>query len=176
MDDLTFYQVNLRKMYAATAELNNHLNRKSSFVVLIQEPVVRSGKIMGLNRKRGNVVHASLNGRPRAVIYISKNLNIHPLYNLSSLDQAVLMLSISRNGKERKIIVCSSYFPYDSVSDPPTSEFNDLSDYCKINNLPLLSGIDTNAHHSAWGSTNINPFNNLIIVNQQVYGVIITKN
>lgn len=32
-----------------------------------------------------------------------------------------------------------------------------MVEYCKVNGLSLISGIDTNAHHFAWGSTNINP-------------------
>lgn len=54
-------------------------------------------------------------------------------------------------------MICSSYFNYESHDNPPTQEFIAVVEYCKNMNLPLLTGIDTNAHHYAWGSTNINP-------------------
>lgn len=79
--ELEFFQINLHKAYAPTTELNNLLKYKDSFVALIQEPVVRSGIIKGLNRKKGNVIHAGSNVNPRAAIYCSKNLTIHPLYH-----------------------------------------------------------------------------------------------
>lgn len=56
-----------------------------------------------------------------------------------------------------EIIICSAYLPYDSTDDPPTDEFTNLVNYCKANNIPLLCGIDANADHYAWGSTDINP-------------------
>lgn len=67
------------------------------------------------------------------------------------------MLSVNINGSNKDIIICSSYFPYDSISNPPTQEFIKVVDYCKCNDLALLTSIDANAHHLAWGSTNINP-------------------
>lgn len=55
-----------------------------------------------------------------------------------------------------ELIIASAYFPYDSIEAPPTEEFVNLVNYCKVNKIPLLSSIDANAHHHSWGSTNIN--------------------
>lgn len=82
---------------------------------------------------------------------------MHPLYNLSTPDQAVAMLTVKVNGNDKNIIVCASYFPHEAMEGPPNSEYAAVVEYCKENNLPLLSGIDANAHHFAWGSTDINP-------------------
>ena len=76
-----------------------------------------------------------------AAIYCSKNLNVHPLYHISSNDLAVARLTIKRAGNDKSIIVCSSYFPYDTNENPPTTEFVTLIDYCKSNNLSLVTGI-----------------------------------
>lgn len=42
------------------------------------------------------------------------------------------------------------------ATDPPSAKYVAISEYCKSNNIPLLSGIDANAHHFVWGSTNTN--------------------
>lgn len=119
--------------------------------------MVRKGVVKGLNRKYGSVIQVGGNDKPRAVIYHSKNLNFHPLYHLSTIDLAVAMLTVKMNGTNKDIIICSSYFPSESNLLPPTQEFVKVVEYCKINNMTLLSSIDANAHHFAWGSTNINP-------------------
>lgn len=155
--ELEIYQINLHKAYAPTTELNNFLRRKSSFLAMLQEPVVRSGTIKNLDMRHGHIIQVGGNVKPRAAIYHSKNLIIHPLYHLSTADQAVAMLSVKINGANKDIIICSSYFPSDSVLNPPTQEFINVVDYCKNNNFSLLTSIDANAHHLAWGSTNSNP-------------------
>lgn len=154
--ELEFFQINLHKAYAPTTELNNLVRRKDSFIALIQEPVARLGTIKGINRKKGNIIHAGGNVNTRAAIYCSKNISIHPLYHISTRDQAVAMITVKKDGCVKNIIICSSYFPYNSDDNPPTPEFTTLTEYCKNNSLSLISGIDTNAHHFAWGSTDIN--------------------
>lgn len=139
-NDLDIFQINLHKAYAPTAELNNLLKTKTSFIALIQEPVARVGSIKGLNKKMGNV---GGNRNIRAAIYTSRNINIHPLYHLSTMDQAVAMMTIKKGGKDINIIICSSYFPYEPPNGPPTPEFATIVDYCKESNFPLLSCIDT---------------------------------
>jgi hypothetical protein len=54
------------------------------------------------------------------------------------------------------LVVFSAYLPYDSEDPPPSKEFEDLMHYCEKENLYLVVGCDSNAHHSAWGSTNCN--------------------
>ena len=57
---------------------------------------------------------------------------------------------------ERRPVVCSAYLLYDSESPPPSMELEELMRYCKNKNLYLTVGCDSNAHHTAWGSTNCN--------------------
>jgi hypothetical protein len=54
------------------------------------------------------------------------------------------------------MVVCSAYLPYNSEDPPPSRELEDLMRYCENENLYLLVGCDSNAHHTAWGSTNCN--------------------
>lgn len=154
--ELEFFQINLHKAHAPTSELGGLLRNKTRFVALIQEPVARNNKVIGLDRKKGNLIHVGGNEKPRAAIYCSRNIGIHPLYQLCTRDQAVAIIHIKKDGKDKQIVICSSYFPYEPPNAPPTPEFISVIDYCKVNKLPLISGIDTNAHHYAWGSTDIN--------------------
>jgi len=52
--------------------------------------------------------------------------------------------------------LCSAYLPYDSKDPPPSRELEELVQYCENENIQLLVGCDSNAHHTAWGSTNCN--------------------
>ena len=61
--------------------------------------------------------------------------------------------SIDEDGAERRLVVCSAYLPYDSEDPPPSWELEDLVRYCKNENIQLLVGCDSNAQHTAWGST-----------------------
>lgn len=153
---LEFFQINLHKAYAPTTELNNVLRKMDSFIAFIQEPVSQLGIVKGIDRKRGHIIHAINNDKIRAAIYCSKNITIQPLHHLSTKDLAAAMITVKKDGCDKNIVISSSYFPYDSVNDPPSQEFLVLTEYCKQNNLPMISGIDSNAHHLAWGSTNIN--------------------
>jgi hypothetical protein len=53
-------------------------------------------------------------------------------------------------------VVCSAYQPYDSKEPPPSKEFEDLVRYCETEDLYLVVGCDSNAHHSVWVGTNCN--------------------
>jgi len=60
------------------------------------------------------------------------------------------------DGAERRLVVYSAYLPYDSEDPPPSRELEELVRYCENENLHLIVGCDSNAHHSVWGSTNCN--------------------
>lgn len=155
-DDIEIFQINLHKAYSPTNELKLLLDRKTTFIALLQEPVARLGSIKGFSRRNCVLIHSGGQANPRAAICMSKNIAVHPLYNLYTTDQAVARLSIVRNGVAKDIIICSSYFPHDSTLAPPTDEFARVVAFCTQNNLPLISGVDCNAHHTVWGSTDVN--------------------
>ncbi|KAJ8909966.1 hypothetical protein NQ315_005973 [Exocentrus adspersus] len=52
-------------------------------------------------------------------------------------------------------ILCSAYLPYESPTPPPR-QLMELVEWCKSNNLPLIVGYDANAHHTCWGSKDVN--------------------
>jgi len=62
----------------------------------------------------------------------------------------------NKEGAERRLVVCSAYLPYDSEDPPSSKELEELVRYSEYENLYLVVGCDSNAHHSVWCSTKCN--------------------
>ena len=67
-----------------------------------------------------------------------------------------VLVKYFEDGAERQLVVCSAYLPYDSEDPPPSRELEEFVRYCDSENLYLIVGFDSNAHHAACGSTNCN--------------------
>lgn len=106
-------------------------------ILLIQEPYFFKG-IKGLGN--AGIIHrgGTLNEKARACIFSRRGLNCTILPQLSSNDLTACLLKYKKSGKEKKLICCSAYLPYDE--QVPTKELLDLIKYCKNNNLELLVG------------------------------------
>jgi hypothetical protein len=76
------------------------------------------------------------------------------LPGLSCRDPVAVLINYNEEGVERRLVVCSAYLPYDSEDPPPSKELDDLVHYFEKENLYLVVGCDSNAHHSVWSSTN----------------------
>ena len=61
----------------------------------------------------------------------------------------------SSHHSERPIVLVSCYLPYDRALPPP--DWRELVDFCRRGNYGLVIGCDANAHHTGWGSSNVNP-------------------
>ena len=78
------------------------------------------------------------------------------LPGFSYRDLVEVLIKFNGERAERRLVICSAYIPYDSEDPPPTKEFEDLEHFCEKENLYLVVGCNSNAHHSVWGSTNCN--------------------
>jgi hypothetical protein len=78
------------------------------------------------------------------------------LPGFSCRDLVAVLIKYNEGGVERRLVVRSAYLPYDSEDPLPSKQFEDLVRYCEKENLYLVVGCDSNAHHSVWGSTNCN--------------------
>jgi hypothetical protein len=67
-----------------------------------------------------------------------------------------VLVKYNEEGVERRLVVCSAYLPYDSEDPPPSRELEELVMYCESERIQMLVRCDSNAHHTAWGSTNCN--------------------
>jgi splicing factor 45 len=73
-----------------------------------------------------------------------------------SRDLTAVKIKTLNGGGPREIILRSAYLPYDDVEPPPPGELERLVIGCRAEGMHLIIGCDANAHHSSWGSANIN--------------------
>jgi len=72
------------------------------------------------------------------------------------MDLVAVLIKYKEEGAGWRLVVCSAYLPYDSEDPPLSKELEDLVRFCEKENLYLVVGCDSSAHHSEWGSTNCN--------------------
>lgn len=145
-------QINLHHSKAATANLTLLLLKEGVDVALIQEPWILGDQVRGLGLKEYNVLYNQEAGKPRSCIVVKKNINVLMLSNFSSRDLTVIRLE----GGQQQCWMASAYMPYDDPSQPPPVEVQRMVAAAEQERIALLLGCDANAHHTVWGSTNIN--------------------
>ena len=121
---------------------------------MVQEPWVYRGAIRGSPKKANRHVGIGRKGRPRACIYTSTNLNTWMLPQYSNADVVTISVNNLQGVIPKTVIFSSVYMAVENTAPPHIVEL--LINYCNTNNLPLVIGCDANAHHVAWGSSNIN--------------------
>jgi hypothetical protein len=152
---LSFIQANLQHSIAASRITSRMVMVTGIDMALIQEPWYRKGRIIGLNTPGYTLFHASGTNRPRACI-LTMNETAWMLPGFLSRDLVAVLIKYKERGAERCLVVCSAYLPYDSEDPPPSKELKELVKYCENENLYLVVGCNSNAHHSTWGSTDCN--------------------
>lgn len=121
-------------------------------LALIQEPWVANTQVLGLGTA-GKVLVNSTGIRPRACIIFNNNVDFLPIPEVCSDDLVAAFVDL-KGWSGARVIVCSAYLP--GERDNPTGDLAKVVDYAALNNAELLVGCDANAHHTAWGSTDIN--------------------
>jgi len=76
-------------------------------------------------------------------------MNAWVLPGFSCSDLVAILVKYIEDGAERQLVVCSAY-------PAPSRKMEEFVQYCENENLYLIVGCDSNAHHTAWGSTNCN--------------------
>ncbi len=143
--NINFLQINLHKGKASTYELN----RWEFDIALVQEPnITGKGKI--------NLVQAPLQyyskGVARAAVLVRDGIDYWPVEDLSTEDMAVVALALEHS--ESPLYVGSVYL--DILKDPIIRELSKLVSHCDNQQIPLIMGIDSNAHSAFWNSDNPN--------------------
>jgi hypothetical protein len=103
----------------------------------------------------GKLIYDSGTQSPRAAILASSQINFIPIPEFISRDLVAVMVEAMGERGKKEIVIASAYFPGDSETTPP-AEIKQLIAYCKQKGLGFLIGCDANAHHTVWGSSNIN--------------------
>ncbi|KAL7726069.1 hypothetical protein ACLKA6_008527 [Drosophila palustris] len=70
-------------------------------------------------------------------------------------DLVAMWAKVPTAGGEQEAVLASAYFPGDS-SDAPPREVSALVEYCQDKRIRWIIGCDANAHHTVWGSTDVN--------------------
>ncbi len=144
--DINLLQVNLHKGKPATTELN----KWKYDVALVQEPNITSGSKLSLIQHPRKYFCKE---RARAAVILTEDLEYWPIDSLSTRDLAVIALDADE--QTGTIILASGYM--DINEDAPPAEFNLLVDYCNSKRIPLIMGVDSNAHSVTWGEKDTNP-------------------
>jgi hypothetical protein len=124
-------------------------------MALIQEPQYSEECIRSLNIPEYILYSAGGKGRPKACI-LARKMDIWMLSGFSCRDLVTVLVKYFEDGAERGLAVCSAYLSYDSGDPPRSMELEEQARYCESENLFLIVGCDSSAHHTAWGSTNCN--------------------
>jgi hypothetical protein len=144
-NNITVIQINLQHCKLATSNLLKKLSNYKNFICLIQEPYLRKFNISGFPNWGNLYYHKSNNLGPRACIFTSKEIDAWQLSKFCNRDQTTIEISVMLNNINlKKISICSSYFPYDQPSPPPTIFQNFINSHKQRN---VIIGSDTNAHH-----------------------------
>lgn len=153
---MNILQINLQHSEPPSAIVSRQAAVGQTQIALIQEPWVRRGAIQGLDKAKG-IIYSSTHNIPRACIYVSKEIQATAIPDLCSRDVVAIKVSLKRGRERVEIVLGSVYLPYDSPTPPPSTELEELVQFCSNERLPLIIGCDANAHHTCWGSTGVNP-------------------
>ena len=148
---LSFIQLNLHKAEQATILLGQEMEGHKQLVSLITEPKTVAGRITGMPRGTNIISDKTIKADqpgPRAGIIASRSLQAQALDAWCTRDCAVA--SVKLHG--RPVLQASVYF---DITKPATPEWlENLLHMANNKNLPIILGIDSNAHSSLYGPDN----------------------
>ena len=148
-------QLNCHKHKETNVEVNNWIGHNARSIALLQEPALANakGKINCINTKRIKC-HVGGNNKPRACILLDRR--IKSFIQTEFCDRDTVTVKITDIGTNEGIFICSAYMPFDSTDLPPPRMVQQLIEHCDRNNIDLILGMDANAHHIIWGSSDTN--------------------
>ena len=139
---VSFVQINMKKSFAAAVELNASLTSLKQYIALLTEPYVHDGDLCSLPPMCDKISEGK---NLRAAIICNREVKITKLGGLSHRDCAVGLASFTN----QKIIIASIYMDIKLPMNPPW--LGRLFKYSSDKNLPILIGMDSNAHSSLYG-------------------------
>ena len=142
--DVRVGQINLKKSKIACTELARRSERYDIF--LIQEPHLSPRGVTGVTTMNCNRA-----GHARAAVLTGKNLETWPVPEFTTKDLATVAVLVQG---QPSIYVASVYL--DITKNIALEEWIALIGRCKDKNIPLVMGIDSNAHSPMWGGEESN--------------------
>lgn len=155
---LKIIQANLLHCKLANSTICNRFRKRNLDFALIQEPYVNKKRFINWNKLKGTMFTDISAPKVRTCIFVSNKANYSAIAipQFCNQDLTVVRVDYKSNDKPETVILASAYLPYE-VNNPPSQSFQDLVTFCKNDKLELIVGCDSNAHHTIWGSTDVNP-------------------
>jgi len=147
-------QANLHHSRSGTTNLSRNFLTEDIHLALIQEPWLVRGRISGLKGTKGKLIY-DINNNTRTCILLDKNIEVLPLTEFIHRDLTAVKVRLNIEGRDREIVFASVYLPYEEKT-PPDHSLHKLMKFCAENNLQAVLGLDCNAHHVVWGSSDTN--------------------
>ena len=116
----------------------------------LQEPYTYENNIAFFD-KNLNIFAYTGRKKTRAAIVASKNLPIWLLNQFTNED----VVSVALRSDNKIYVFCSVYMDFNE-NNPPPDLLKNLSLHCFRNSWGLFIGTDANAHHTLWGSSDVN--------------------
>ena len=147
------WQINLHRSKAASYNLCEVTKNIRSGIVLIQEPWTygraNRSKLRGWKLFQGN----KKDKRSRACIYVTSDMTCSLIPQFSSEDVvAVRVKNVRREGHSFAFV--SAYMALEEPAPPVI--LKELLSFSDRDKIPSVIGTDANAHHTVWGSSNVN--------------------
>lgn len=153
-------QINLHHCKDAVAlidrDLHNMQTNKQNLIILIQEPWINSNVVKGLDENKYNLYYNRHGNRPRACIVTTKGLKAVLMPQFSSDDSATILVNIDQNETSEELIFSSVYMDYTRNDQIPELIVQNTISHSTNSGIPIIIGADCNAHHTLWGSSDIN--------------------
>lgn len=155
MTSIRCIQVNLHHAKGASSVLSRRFVKEQIGIALVQEPWVNHNKVFGLTSQDRSLIYCNTQATPRTAILLSGNIKFTPITEFIQRDIVAALVTVPTTRGKQELVVASAYFPGDQEDIPPP-EVAALVRYCRAVNKPFLIGCDANAHHTIWGSTDVN--------------------
>ncbi len=127
------------------------VSRPKLALALVQEPPVgKNGRVQA----DGWRVVAKNNCR--AAVLVNQGIHYWALDQFTHRDSSAVCVKIYDNKSKRHKSVYMASIYLDRNFDTITDDLKNLVEYCCLKGVPLIVGIDSNAHNMAWGSSENN--------------------
>ena len=154
LHNLECWQINLHRCKAASYNMCEVTKSVRSGLVLVQEPWTYATKIRSKLRGWNLFQGIEKGNRRRACIYATPDLccSLIPMFSNEDI-VAIKVNNVCRKGDS--FVFVSAYM---AAKEPaPPNLVRDLLVFTENEQIPTIVGTDANAHHTIWGSSDINP-------------------
>ena len=151
-----FIQINLQKSKQASVLLTKNLNdtKIPIDIALITEPNSFNNNHIKCNGF--DTIQSKSTEPARSCIMIRRKFNYLNLPQFSTRDSTAILVETKEGQNSGQLIIASIYMEPDPSGKPPSKAMQDIVNYSKQKQIPLIIGSDCNSHHPAWGSKDIN--------------------